>query len=183
MSDLNTFWWSEWCLLLVCLTMDLREHKNGIKRFLAILSWSCSSLTLGPTICGPRFLGGGSGSRNFHILRTRTRFGGRGGGGSGRIFSGDCRCRSIKFGQFREICLHFRALPGDLEITRHFLRLTQITGHLAGLLKHSKNVTTSINWTQKSLPKVWGGHGPPWLRHWSKPLCRNIVGKGFLFRL
>ena len=45
-SDLNTFWWSEWCLLLVCLTMDLREYKNAIKRFLAIFLGSCSSLTL-----------------------------------------------------------------------------------------------------------------------------------------
>ena len=44
--DLNTFWWSEWCLLLVCLTMDLREHKNAIKRFLAICLGSCSSLTV-----------------------------------------------------------------------------------------------------------------------------------------
>ena len=42
-SNLNTFWWSEWCLLLVCLTMDLREDKNAIKRFLAIFSGSSSS--------------------------------------------------------------------------------------------------------------------------------------------
>ena len=68
-----------------------------------------------------------------------------------------------------EVVAHFFTFPGDLEITRHFWRLTEIQGDLTGLLTHSKNVTTSINWTKKHLPKVWGGHGPlaPWLRHWA----------------
>ena len=54
----------------------------------------------------------------------------------------------------------FFTFPGDLEMTRHFWRLTQIAGDLAGLLTHSKNVTTSIHWRKKHLPKVWGAMAP-----------------------
>ena len=40
--------------------------------------------------------------------------------------------KKIKFPQFREI---FFTFPGDLEVTRHFWRLPEIPGDLAGLSK------------------------------------------------
>ena len=66
--------------------------------------------------------------------------------------------------------IFFFTFLGDLQITRHLWRLTQIPGDLAGLLTHSKNVTTSIHLREKTSTKSLGGHGPrappPWLRHW-----------------
>ena len=50
---------------------------------------------------------------------------------------------------------------GHLEITRHLWTLTQITGDLAGMLAHSKNVTTSIHCTKETFNNSLGGHGPP----------------------
>ena len=36
-SELNHFLWSKSCLLFICSFMDLREHKNAIQRFIAIV--------------------------------------------------------------------------------------------------------------------------------------------------
>ena len=62
---------------------------------------------------------------------------------------------------------HFWTFPGHLDVARHLWTLTEIPGHLSGLLTHSKNVTTSIHCRKKHLPRVWGPCRPPWLRHWS----------------
>ena len=51
--------------------------------------------------------------------------------------------------------------PGHLEVTSHLWTLTEVPGHLAGLLTHSKNVTASIHCRKKTFTKSWGGgHGP-----------------------
>ena len=56
-------------------------------------------------------------------------------------------------------CGTFFYISGHLEVTRHLWRLTEIPGHFAGLLTHSKNVTTSIN-CKKTVYQKFGGHGP-----------------------
>ena len=87
-------------------------------------------------------MGGGGSGRNFSVISISGpgSLGGGGGGGSGRIFfpvaPGKHQSNSLTSGRF------FFTFPGDLEITRHLWRLTQIAGDLAGLLTHSKNVTT-----------------------------------------
>ena len=84
--------------------------------------------------------------------------------------SGSCTYRSIKFPQFGVIFVTFP--PGDLQITRHFWRLTEIPRDLPGLLTHSKNVTTSIHCRKKHFPQVWGGMAP------RGPLATPLVDNG-----
>ena len=96
-----------------------------------------------------------------------------GGGGSSIYF---CGTRSITFPQSRDGFFYISGTPADHP---PFRTLTEIQVHLAGLLTHSKNVTTSIHWRQKHLPNVWGGpwpQWPPWLRHW----CSTDLISSFL---
>ena len=80
-----------------------------------------------------------------------------GGGGSSRIFF---QVAADKMNQISSVPGDFFTFPGDLKITRHFWRLTEIQEYFPGLLTHSTNVTTSIHCRKKHLPNVWG------LRHW-----------------
>ena len=111
------------------------------------------------SISGPGSLGEGGGScRNFRSYLRRTPFGVGGGVVDGRnVF----RYLQVKINQIPSIPRDFFTFPGDLEITRHFWRLMEIPGDLAGLLTHSKNVTTSIHWRKKTFTKSLGGAMAP----------------------
>ena len=96
----------------------------------------------------------------FRDLHVRTRFSG---GVVAEIFAvtaGTDQSNSPSSGTF------FYISGGHLQITRHLCTLTEIPGHFAGLLTHSKNVTTSIHWRKKTFTKSLGGGamapvGPP----------------------
>ena len=82
--------------------------------------------------CRPDSVGGGGLVADiFRDLHGRT------------TFSGD-QSNYLNSGTF------FFTFPGHLHGARHLWTLTEIPGDLAGLLTHSKNVTTSIRCTQKN---------------------------------
>ena len=67
----------------------------------------------------------------------------------------------VKINQIPPVPRSFWAFPAHLEVARHLWTLTEVPGDVAGLLTHSKNVTTSILYRKKTFTtSFWGGMAP-----------------------